>query len=41
MKVGILGAGNIATKMAATLNMMKAAQADVEAYAVASRDLAK
>jgi predicted dehydrogenase len=41
MKVGILGAGNIATKMAATLNMMKATQADVEAYAVASRDLAK
>ena len=35
MNVGILGAGNIAGKMACTLNGMK----DATAYAVASRDL--
>ena len=35
MKLGILGAGNIARKMAATVNEME----HVEAYAVASRDL--
>ncbi|HPE93416.1 MAG TPA: Gfo/Idh/MocA family oxidoreductase [Sphaerochaeta sp.] len=37
MKLGILGAGNIARKMAATVNEME----HVEAYAVASRDLQK
>lgn len=37
MKLGILGAGNIARKMAATVHEME----HVEAYAVASRDLAK
>lgn len=37
MKVGILGAGGIARKMALTLNGMKGA----DAYAVASRDLQK
>ncbi len=37
MKLAILGAGNIARKMAATVNEMD----QVEAYAVASRDLAK
>ncbi|HBO35992.1 MAG TPA: gfo/Idh/MocA family oxidoreductase, partial [Sphaerochaeta sp.] len=37
MKLGILGAGNIARKMAATVNEME----HVEAHAVASRDLQK
>jgi predicted dehydrogenase len=37
MKVGILGAGNIAEKMARTLNGMK----DAEAWGVASRELPK
>jgi predicted dehydrogenase len=37
MKLAILGAGNIARKMAATVNEME----HVEAYAVASRDLQK
>jgi len=37
MKLGILGAGNIARKMAYTVGEME----HVEAYAVASRDLAK
>ena len=37
MKVGILGAGNIAGTMAATLRGMKAGGEDVELYAVASR----
>ncbi|MDD3902957.1 MAG: Gfo/Idh/MocA family oxidoreductase [Sphaerochaeta sp.] len=37
MKMGILGAGNIARKMAATIAEME----QVEAYAVASRDLKK
>ena len=37
MKLGILGAGNIARKMAATVNEME----NVEAHAVASRDLQK
>ena len=37
MKMGILGAGNIARKMAATLAEME----QVEAYAVASRDITK
>ena len=37
MKLGILGAGNIARKMAATVNEME----HVEAYAVASRDVQK
>ena len=37
MKVGILGAGNIAKKMAETLNGMEGASA----YAVASRSLEK
>ncbi|MDR2655538.1 MAG: Gfo/Idh/MocA family oxidoreductase [Oscillospiraceae bacterium] len=37
MKVGILGAGNIAVQMAKTLNLMT----ETEAYAVASRDPAK
>ena len=37
MKVGILGAGGIARKMAATLNGMT----DVTAYAIASRDIEK
>ena len=37
MKVGILGAGNIAGTMAATLRGMKAGGDDVELYAVASR----
>ena len=37
MKVGILGAGGIARKMALTLNGMEGA----DAYAVASRNLQK
>lgn len=37
MRMGILGAGNIARKMAATLAEME----QVQAYAVASRDLQK
>ncbi len=37
MKVGILGAGNIAGTMATTLRGMKAGGEDVELYAVASR----
>lgn len=37
MKLGILGAGNIARKMAATVNEME----HVEAHAVASRDIQK
>ncbi len=37
MKVGIIGAGGIAKKMAATLNAMD----DMEAYAVAARDLSR
>ncbi|MDR0569606.1 MAG: Gfo/Idh/MocA family oxidoreductase [Clostridiales Family XIII bacterium] len=41
MKIGILGAGNIATKMAATLNAMNSAGENFEAYAVASRSLDK
>ena len=35
MKIGILGAGNIAVKMAKTVSGMK----DVENYAVAARNL--
>ena len=35
MKIGILGPGNIAEKMAYTINHMK----DAQCYAVASRDL--
>jgi predicted dehydrogenase len=38
MKVGIIGAGHIAVKMANTLNVM---DDKVEAYAIASRDLAR
>lgn len=38
MKVGILGAGGIATTMATTLKGMKAAGDDVELYAVGARD---
>lgn len=37
MRVGLLGAGNIAGTMAATLRGMKAGGEDVELYAVASR----
>lgn len=37
MRVGLLGAGNIAGTMAATLRGMKASGEDVELYAVASR----
>jgi predicted dehydrogenase len=41
MKVGILGAGGIAAKMAATLNAMNAAGEDVCCRAVGSRSLEK
>lgn len=41
MNVAILGAGNIAVKMAATLRGMHARGQDVVPYAIASRDLAK
>lgn len=41
MKVGILGAGHIAEKMALTLNLMAQRGDDVEPYAVASRSLEK
>ena len=38
MRVGLLGAGNIAGTMAATLRGMKAGGEDVELYAIASRN---
>ncbi len=41
MKIAILGAGNIARTMCATLRGMKAAGRPVELYAVASRDIDK
>ena len=36
-KIGIIGAGHIAIKMANTLNAMQ----DAEAYGIAARDIAK
>lgn len=42
MKLGIIGAGNIAAKIAKTINMMNFAEIrGVELYAVASRDIEK
>ncbi|MDR1970628.1 MAG: Gfo/Idh/MocA family oxidoreductase [Treponema sp.] len=42
MKVGIIGAGHIAVKMANTLNLMRGTGGGpVEAYGIASRDLAR
>lgn len=41
MKVGILGAGNIAGKMAQTLNLMSGAEPWAEPYGIASRDYAR
>jgi predicted dehydrogenase len=41
MKVGILGAGNIAGKMAQTLNLMSGAELRALPYGIASRDYAK
>jgi predicted dehydrogenase len=41
MKVGILGAGNIAGKMAQTLNLMSGTEPWAEPYGIASRDYAK
>ncbi|MDO4484039.1 MAG: Gfo/Idh/MocA family oxidoreductase [Clostridia bacterium] len=41
MRVGILGAGNIAEKMALTLRLMKQRGDDVALYAVAARDQAR
>jgi len=41
MKIGIIGAGNIARSMCATIRGMKEAGRPVELYAVASRDIDK
>jgi hypothetical protein len=41
MKVGILGAGNIAGKMAQTLNLMSGTEPRVLPYGIASRDYGK
>ena len=38
MKIGILGCGSIAIKMAETINMM---DSNYELYAIASRDIIK
>ena len=38
MKIGIMGLGSIAAKMATTINMM---DSNYELYAVASRDMMK